>query len=167
MKKVLIAIVVLFVVVLGIFFLFFRIANVETTTEVSPETVIPEQTTGTSEMEGIVANETPTPEAKEVTITYSNSGFSPSPVNIKVGDTVKFENKSIHNMWPASAMHPTHVVYSGTSLSEHCPDTANTSFDACKGFAPGTSWSFTFTKAGSWGYHDHLNASNFGKIVVE
>jgi plastocyanin len=70
-------------------------------------------------------------------------------------------------MWPASAFHPTHTVYSGTSLSEHCPDTAGTAFDACKGFLPGQSWSFKFTKAGTWKYHDHLNPGATGTIVVE
>jgi len=80
---------------------------------------------------------------------------------------VTFVNQSSNSFWPASALHPTHTVYSGTSLEEHCPDAANESFDACGPIAAGSSWSFTFNKSGSWNYHDHLNASHFGKIVVE
>jgi len=100
-------------------------------------------------------------------VNYTNSGFSPSELKIKVGDTVTWNNKSSQSMWVASALHPTHIVYSGTSLSSHCPDTENVAFDACSGIVPGGAWSFTFTKAGTWGYHDHLHSSLFGKIIVE
>ncbi len=103
----------------------------------------------------------------EHTVTYTNSGYSPSELKIKEGETVTWENESTQNMWTASAMHPTHTAYSGTSLSAHCPDTENVAFDACEGTLPGESWSFTFTKAGSWGYHDHLHPTLFGKVIVE
>jgi len=46
-------------------------------------------------------------------------------------------------------MHPTHRVYSGNSLEEHCPDITGTYFDTCKGFLPGESWLFKLDKAGS------------------
>jgi plastocyanin len=101
------------------------------------------------------------------TIIYSETGYAPAALAIKVGDTVVFKNESAKNMWPASAMHPTHTAYSGTTLSEHCPDLANNTFDACQGIAPGQSWSFTFEKIGEWKYHDHLTPSYFGKITVE
>lgn len=107
------------------------------------------------------------PEVGQNIITYSDKGYSPSLLTIKTGDTVIFKNQSAQNMWTASAMHPAHILYSGTSLSEHCPDTTNTSFDACKGTLPGESWSFTFSKTGTWPYHDHLHPTLFGKIVVE
>jgi plastocyanin len=100
-------------------------------------------------------------------ITYTDSGYSPSVLYVKVGDIVTFKNESSKSMWPASADHPSHRVYSGTSLSEHCPDPAGNAFDACTGFLPGSSWSFKFNKAGTWKYHDHLNPSATGTIVVE
>lgn len=100
-------------------------------------------------------------------VTYTDSGYSPNELTVKVGDTVTYKNQSSGGMWVASAMHPTHVVYSGTSLQEHCPDTANTSFDACKSSQTGESWSFTFTKIGTWGYHNHGKSTAFGKIIVE
>jgi plastocyanin len=105
--------------------------------------------------------------AEEHIITYSDSGYSPSEVRVSLGDTVTWRNESSGNMWTASAVHPTHTIYSGTSLSEHCPDAANASFDACEGIAPGAEWSFTFDEAGSWGYHNHLNAAHTGRVVVE
>lgn len=100
-------------------------------------------------------------------ITFTDSGYAPSPLTVKVGDTVKFVNNSGSDFWPASAMHPTHTVYPGSDI-EKCdtPEEVNI-FDACKGIAPGGSWEFTFNEAGEWGYHDHLNAKLFGKVIVE
>ncbi len=100
-------------------------------------------------------------------ITYTDSGFSPSKINIKAGDIVVFKNKSPRSFWPASAIHPAHAVYDGTTLSEHCKNGAKTPFDACKEVAPGSEWSFKFDKTGAWNYHDHLSASYYGTVVVE
>ena|SRR3989344_5006798 len=154
MNKILIIVLVLAVVVLGGYFLL-----------KGEEAQAP-----TDETSGMPIQNTETPETivvEEIVITYTDSGYSPTPLTIKVGDTVVFKNESTQNMWTASAMHPSHAVYSDTSLSDHCPDEANTSFDACKGTSPGESWSFTFTKAGEWKYHDHLHPNLFGAIVVE
>ena len=112
-------------------------------------------------------NETQVTASKIYEVTYTDTGYSPSSLTIKLGDTVTFKNESSHQMWTASGMHPVHAGYSGTSLQEHCPDTANTSFDECKNDDIGTSWSFTFTKVGTFGYHDHVKSNHFGKIVVE
>lgn len=100
-------------------------------------------------------------------IVYSDSGYSPSKITIKTGDKVIFKNESSDKMWTASAVHPFHSVYSGTSLEKHCPDTEGVSFDECEGIQPGESWSFKFDKKGEWGYHNHLETSHFGKIIVE
>src|SRR3989344_749590 len=100
-------------------------------------------------------------------ITFTETGFSPSVLTVKAGETVKFVNSSDGNFWPASAIHPTHTVYPGSGI-EKC-DTAEREsiFDACDGIAPGGSYEFTFNEVGEWGYHDHLNAKFFGKVVVE
>ena len=100
-------------------------------------------------------------------VVYGNSGFSPTPLTIKKGETVVFENKSSRNMWVASAMHPSHRAYPETDIEKCGTGDAEDMFDACKGFGPGTSWSFTFDDVGVWKYHDHLNAKNFGSITVE
>jgi plastocyanin len=97
------------------------------------------------------------------TVSYSGSSFSPATVTIKKGGMVTWSNNGDGSMWVASAQHPTHVGYDGTNLEEHCPDTTGASFDQCKG---GDSFSFIFNKTGTWRYHDHMNASVFGSVVV-
>lgn len=94
-------------------------------------------------------------------VTYTDAGYSPNPLTIKAGETVTFKNESSRSMWPASAMHPTHREYPTTG------GCLGSTFDACMGVQPGNSWSFQFDIAGTWRYHDHLNPSSFGMIVVE
>ncbi len=100
-------------------------------------------------------------------VKYTDSGYSPDIITIKKGDTVTWENESSSPMWTASGVHPTHTVYSGTSLSEHCPDPNNISFDECQKVGSGQSWSFTFTKTGTWSYHNHAHASDTGTVIVK
>lgn len=99
-------------------------------------------------------------------IVYSNSGYSPKTLTIKVGETVVFTNDSSNTVWTASDTHPFHTNYSGTSLQQHCPDATHTVFDQCDESRPGESWSFTFDKTGTWKYHNHLNAPDIGTIIV-
>lgn len=96
-------------------------------------------------------------------ITYTPTGFSPSTVTIKQGQTVTFVNQSGKKMWIGSAIHPTHEKYSGTTLSNHCPDTTLNAFDQC---ATGDIYSFIFKKVGTWGYHNHVSSGDRGVIVV-
>ena len=155
MNKKIAIVLILIVVILGGYFLLNNkkvqapSTNTETPKTLSTETPATNQT------------------SKQYVITYTDAGYSPSTLTIKLGDTVTWANDSSLNMWPASAMLPSHIVYSGTSISEHCPDTAGTSFDACKGITSGNSWDFIFNTKGSWKYHDHLSPSFFGTIVVE
>lgn len=116
---------------------------------------------GSTTPEMIVENTNPV-----VTVTYTDQGFSPKSVTVPLGTTVTFVNQSSGGMWVASAKHPSHTVYAGTSLSEHCPDTTGTAFDECKADAAGVSYSFTFAKAGTWGYHNHVQAADFGSVTV-
>src|ERR1051326_866180 len=46
-------------------------------------------------------------------VDYTSSGFSPSTLTVKAGDTVVFKNKSSSAFWPASDPHPTHTDYPG------------------------------------------------------
>jgi plastocyanin len=86
-------------------------------------------------------------------VKITDNGFEPSTLTINAGDTVKFENDSSDDAWPASNVHPTHQLYPG--------------FDAKKPLLAGETYSFTFTKAGSWGYHNHLEPDVQGTIVVK
>ena len=102
----------------------------------------------------------------EVTvITYSDDGFSPKEITITKGQRVRFVNESAGEMWVASAMHPTHTVYPGTDIKK-CGLGAGVvpMFDQC---AVGVSFEFTFNEVGEWGYHNHMQAAHFGKVIVK
>ncbi|MFA7310143.1 MAG: hypothetical protein WC050_04540 [Candidatus Paceibacterota bacterium] len=102
--------------------------------------------------------------ASSAIVTYNGSSFSPATVTIKKGGSVTFTSTA-GNMWVASAAHPAHTGYDGTSRTAHCVAgyTGAAPFDQC---AAGTSYTFTFNSSGTWPYHDHINASAFGKVVV-
>ena len=85
-------------------------------------------------------------------VTYNSSGFNPSVININKGDTVKFVNESSGSMWVASDPHPVHTDYSA--------------FDAQKNYSNGESYSFTFTESGAYEYHNHVNPSMRGTVIV-
>lgn len=104
--------------------------------------------------------ETPLPVA---IIRYSASGYQPAMVTIRQGETVRWINDDTEETWPAAAVHPTHSMYPEKSES----DCLGSSFDACRGLAQGESWDFTFTAKGTWRFHDHLNPSKTGSIIVE
>ncbi|HEY0964264.1 MAG TPA: hypothetical protein VGE31_00520 [Candidatus Paceibacterota bacterium] len=87
------------------------------------------------------------------TIEITNEGYNPVDLTILQGDTVVFKNSDTVPHWPASNIHPTHQIYSD--------------FDPMKGVPPGESWSFTFTKAGDWRWHDHIYPEQVGTINVQ
>ncbi|MBI4114667.1 MAG: hypothetical protein HY445_02390 [Candidatus Niyogibacteria bacterium] len=105
--------------------------------------------------------------AETITVIYADNGFSPQAVSINIGDTVRFVNESSRTFWPASAFHPTHTAYPGSDIQKCSTAEASAIFDACKPYAPGETYSFTFNEKGKWNYHDHLNVSKFGSITVE
>ncbi len=96
--------------------------------------------------------ETQNPDIQVVAINYDGKEFSPVSVNIKVGDYVIFYNKGTSAFWPASGPHPTHTSY---------PE-----FDAKKAIDAGGKFQFEFTKTGTWSFHDHLNPSAKGTVIV-
>lgn len=86
-------------------------------------------------------------------VTYTDSGFSPKEIAVKVGMTVTWKNENTgKQMWVASAPHPTHTDY---------PE-----FDAKQASANGGTYSFTFGKVGDWKYHNHMNPTDFGIVHV-
>ncbi len=92
------------------------------------------------------------PDISVVEIDYEAAAFTPSAVDIKVGDYVIFKNKSQADLWVASNPHPTHTDY---------PE-----FNSQKPIPPGGKFQFQFLKAGNFGYHNHLNPSATGTINV-
>lgn len=111
----------------------------------------------------------PSPDISKNVVTYTDSGYKPNTITIKKGETVVWKNESSSQMWTASAIHPTHKAYPGTDISLCGAQTliAISMFDSCAGVVSGQSWSFKFDNVGIWGYHNHLNSSKFGKVVVE
>ena len=100
-------------------------------------------------------------------IEITSSGFSPSTLTVNEGETtVTFINKDSSPHWPASAVHPTHTVYPGSGIQKCGTAEESNIFDACGGLKQGESFSFIFNEKGSWGYHDHLQPSSRGTIVV-
>ena len=69
-------------------------------------------------------------------------------------------------MWIGSNVHPTHTDYDGTSRTTHCAPgySGPAPFDQC---GTGTTYSFTFTKAGTYQYHNHVASQNTGTVVVK
>ncbi len=97
-------------------------------------------------------------------VDWSTSGFNPTTITIKKGQTVRFMNNDTSaSFWPASDIHPTHSLYPQKSAS----DCLGSSFDACKALGPGQYFDFTFSYAGKWGCHNHLRASQKCTIVVQ
>jgi plastocyanin len=96
----------------------------------------------------------PSAAQESTTITYKDGAFSPSEVEIAAGTAVTFKNESSkEEVWPASNPHPIHTGLSG--------------FDANKGLKLGETYTFTFNKAGSFGFHDHLHPKATGKVTVK
>ncbi len=98
------------------------------------------------------AQANPSPEnspSSVVEVNYDGTSFSPSPITIKKGATVRFVNKSSSPMWVASNPHPVHTDYPGFDQKQR-----------------GDSYEFTFDKTGTWGYHNHLEPSITGQIIV-
>ena len=89
---------------------------------------------------------------QELTVVYTNEGYTPNSLTIKKGQTVKFINLSDRMSWTASNDHPTHTIY---------PE-----FDEKRTSKKGETYTFTFQRVGTWGYHNHLNASHTGIITV-
>lgn len=160
MKSIVEPVVILAVVIAGGWYLLKeKLAEMPT-----PEVAVIDQmpADGSVASETVVEDSPPT----DVIVDYTDAGFSPASVTVPLGTYIVFVNQSSKNMWIASANHPDHSVYSGTSFAQHCPDTTGTAFDACKGEPPWSSYSFKFNKPGEWRYHDHLDSKKYGTIVV-
>lgn len=96
-------------------------------------------------------NET-TASAQQTTVTLTQSGFEPAIATVKAGTKVIWINKSGQISTVDSAGHPTHLGYPSLNLGE---------------FGNGAQVSLVFDKAGTYKYHNHLNPSQTGTVVVE
>ena len=86
------------------------------------------------------------------TIAYNGEGFSPEVTTIKAGDAVTVANKSHDPLDFGSDPHPTHTDQPELNAGD---------------INPGQSKTFTVTKKGTWGFHNHFDPSQHGKIEAQ
>lgn len=120
--------------------------NQRKTTESMPTPTPTVQTTNTES--SIDPNRVP----QKVMVVVNKDGFTPTNIVIFPGDTVVWQNKSGKDIKVSSNPHPTHADYTPLNL------------DVTK--ANGEI-SLSFPTKGTYGYHDHLNPSHLGMIVVQ
>ena len=108
---------------------------------------------GTSEETPAVSVQPTVSETETVAqVMIDQNGFSPKTLKVKAGTTVVWANQSGMAVAIYSAVHPTHLVYPPLNLGE---------------VASGLSVELVFDKPGTYKYHDHLNPSQTGEVVVE
>jgi plastocyanin len=107
--------------------------------------------TPSPEMTGAAGTITPVNNSSVVQITQA--GFVPDVVTIKTGETVVWQNPDGVSATVNSDVHPTHLLYPPLNLGEVPPQ--------------GGQVSLKFDKAGTFTYHNHLNPSQTGTVVVQ
>ncbi len=95
---------------------------------------------------------TPSRQARVYTVYYGLGVFSPTNIRIHVGDSVKFQNDS---------KSPIRIV---SDLTNGVPDLAG--FDSIGDVPPDSAFSFTFSEAGIFGYHNGRNPAEEGTVIV-
>lgn len=88
----------------------------------------------------------------EVTVTYTDTGFQPESVTLAVGGQVMVKNESSETLAFRSDPHPVHTENDELNIED---------------IAPGGTGSFTVSKKGTWGFHNHLDPDRSGVIVAE
>ncbi len=88
-----------------------------------------------------------------VRYTGTGGGFQPSLLYVRSGDIVKFRNDSTAQMSVASNPHPAHTDLSG--------------FVQNGSVGKNGEFSYTFTKTGAFGYHNHLSPNQQAVVVVD
>jgi plastocyanin len=112
-------------------------------------------TTSTSQQTPASSDTEPTNDEEQAvaaTITYTDSGFEPSSLTVKSGDAIRVENKSSRSLSFNSDDHPSHTEQGELNVGN---------------VSPGSSRVFTVTTKGTWGFHNHDNASHTGSLRVE
>ena len=90
------------------------------------------------------------PQQSDVTVT--SSGYEPKTITVAPGTQVVWTNKSGVGVTVSSDEHPTHLLWPFLNLGT---------------FEDGATVSVVFEKEGTYTYHNHLNASQKGTIIVK
>jgi plastocyanin len=91
------------------------------------------------------------PLPKETVINLDKKGFSPAVVTIKVGSAVRWKNVSGDNQTVNSDDYPNNQLHKELNFGI---------------FNNGSTVVYTFTKPGTYGYHNQLHHEQTGKITV-
>lgn len=86
-------------------------------------------------------------------VTYTDDGFSPSPVTVLPGTTVTWSNQSSHVMWVET-----------TGPGGDCGSAQ--AFNSCKKIGTGGSYSHTFKDAGTYPYFNQEHSQDTGIVIV-
>lgn len=126
---------------------------------VSTPTSTPQQATGIIAAASSTPTKIPLPTgtpatvtSSDLTVSFTDKGFSPTNLTVKKGQSVTFVNNSSDKMWVAANPFPSSSEYPA--------------FNEKTGVESGSSWSFTFDKTGTWFYHNHYSPAQGAKIVV-
>lgn len=85
------------------------------------------------------------------TIVFTNEGFTPNNLTVKKGTVITVKNESSKSVQFSSDDHPTHRLNTEMNL---------------KTLAAGESASFVAETVGTHGFHDHIDDSKTGTLVV-
>jgi plastocyanin len=109
--------------------------------------IIGGQNSGTDEPTQVPADIEP-----QASVRITADGFEPATLSVEAGTTVEWINEDDSPHRVASNPHPEHTDLGG--------------LDSMEPISPGGTYRFTFEEAGEFGYHDHLNPTENGTIVV-
>lgn len=112
----------------------------------------PKSSSATSNTSEKSSNQTSEEAKDSVMVTYSSSGFDPETVTVKTSGQLTITNDSSSELQFNSNPHPIHTVNSELNIGT---------------ISAGESKSVTLNKTGTFGYHNHLNSSQTGTIVVK
>ena len=90
------------------------------------------------------------------TVHYERGGFQEKTVTIPKNSAVRFVNDTTVSLKVASDPHPTHTDLPEFESIRPVKETSKN----------GSSYIYTFTKAGTWKYHNHAAADHEGVVVV-
>lgn len=100
-------------------------------------------------------NTVPTAAQEQTTktdVAVTAQGFEPKTVTIKAGTKVVWTNNSGTTVTVTSALHPTHLLFPFLNLGE---------------FSDGSTVEAVFDKPGTYQYHNHLDPSQTGTVMVQ
>jgi plastocyanin len=131
----------------------------------APDMAAAPEEAGANAMDGAPAS-TSAMQATGPTVHYTATGFDPEEVTIDAGQKVTFVNDTSSRMWVASDEHPTHTGFDGSDRETHCSGayTGPTPFDQCQS---GSTYTFVFTEAGTFPFHNHAASEHTGVVTVQ